>query len=209
MAKNTQVQTWINSIRAGDPLAMCKLLAKYHAVLRARLDARMDAALKARVDPEDILQEVYLDVFRRIDRFEDRGPDSFLNWVLTILDNELSDARRAFYCQKRDIAREVSPQVAGATESYWNLLDELYADSATPSRVIRHEEAVGALLACVSNLAEPHRQVIQLRYLEACSVAEVARRLNKSEATVVALSGSALKTLRESMARLGEVTRGT
>jgi RNA polymerase sigma-70 factor (ECF subfamily) len=208
MAESRQVQGWVNEAREGDPLAVSKLLAKYHSVLRARADARMDPALRAKAEPEDILQEVYLDVFRQIDRFEDRGPDSFLNWVLTILDNELVDALRALHSQKRDIAREVGPDAICGAESYWNLLDQLYADSSTPSRVARREEAVGALLACTSRLTDPHRQVIQLRFLEGRSVDEVAKRLNKSQAVIVAMTKSALKGLRESMGRLGDFTRG-
>ncbi len=167
----------------------------------------MDPVLKVKVAPEDILQEAYLDVFRRLNQFEQRSPESFFNWVTKIIDNRLIDTQRAMRCQKRDIKREISLHAALGSESYWNLLDELYADSTTPSRVARREEAIGALQACLSCLSDLHRQVIELRFLEVVPVAEVARRLHKSEATVVALSKSALKALREAMSDLGEFTR--
>ena len=63
--------------------------------------------LRKWMEPEDILQTVYLEVFRQLGRFEDRGEDSFLNWVLTILDSKIIDAHRALHRQKRDVAREV------------------------------------------------------------------------------------------------------
>ena len=145
----------------------------------------MEQALRAKCEPEDILQEVYLDVFQHIDSFKDRGPDSFFNWVVTILDSKIVNTRRALHSRKRDIARELGAPAAGGAQSYWNLLDQLYADSGTPSRVARHEEAVGALLSCISALTDSHRQVVQLRFLEGCSVAEAANRLGKSQAAVV------------------------
>lgn len=208
MTESRQIQAWVDAAREGDASAVCKLLAKYHPRFRARLEARMDPVLKVKMAPEDVLQEAYLDVFRRLNQLEQRGAESFFSWVTKILDNRLIDTQRALRCQKRDIDREMSPHASVGSESYWNLLDELYADSTTPSQVARHEEAVGALQACLSCLSDLHRQVIQLRFLEGVSVAEVAVELGKSERTVVSLTKSALRALRESMDRLGEFTRG-
>ncbi|HUU99103.1 MAG TPA: sigma-70 family RNA polymerase sigma factor, partial [Phycisphaerae bacterium] len=87
-------------------------------------------------------------------------------------------------------------------------LDHIYADSGTPSRVARRQEALSALPMGLSDLSESHRQVIELRFLEGLSVAEVAARLGKSEAAVVALTKRALEALRQSMDRLGEFTHG-
>jgi RNA polymerase sigma-70 factor (ECF subfamily) len=209
MPEDSQIEVWVNQARQGDALAVSKRLATYHPVLRARAVARMEPAIRAKVEPEDILQQVYLEVFREIGRFEDRGPDSFLNWVLTILDNELVDTGRALHRHVRDVSREMHPDALTGAGSYWNLLDQLHRDSLTPSRVVRREEAVGALLACISRLSDSHQQVIQLRFLEGHSVSEVAERLGKSAAAVVALTRRALEALRKSMDRLGEFTRGS
>ncbi len=189
-------------------MAVAKLLATYHPKLHARAKARMDRALKPRLEPEDVLQQVYLRVLRELARFEDRGPESFWNWVCKILDNKLIDVRRAARRQARDVDREVSMTAPAGTDSYWNLMDQLFGDSTSPSRVARRDEAVGALLACLSDLSEAHRQVIQLRFLQGLPVSEVANHLHKTEAAVVALSRRALEALRKSMDRLGEFTRG-
>ncbi|MBU0640185.1 MAG: hypothetical protein KKB50_15070 [Planctomycetes bacterium] len=74
--------------------------------------------------------------------------------------------------------------------------------------MMRRQEALGALLASLFELSETHRQVIQWRFLEGLPVAEVARRLERSEGAVVALSIPALEALREAMNRLGEFTHG-
>ncbi len=208
MIEGRQRQDWINSARQGDPVAVSKLLAAYHSALRARAEARLDRSLRAKVEPEDILQDVYFQVVRQIGHFEGRSPDSFFNWVLTILDNRLINARQAARRQRCDIAREIRPQALKGTDSCWNLLDRVYADSRTPSRVVRRDEAIGALLACMSRLTDAHRRVLRLRFLEELSVREAAERLGRSEDAVVALTRRALICLRESMDGMGEFSRG-
>jgi RNA polymerase sigma-70 factor (ECF subfamily) len=208
MSERTQQDKWLAASRAGDRLALTKLLATCYPRLRARAAARMERVLAARSSPDDILQEVYLQVFHRIGQFEPQGPESFLSWVYAILDHKLIDAHRAAHRRVRDVDREVSPVARDDSGSYWNLLDQLQVESATPSRVIRRDEALGALVDCVSELPEVHQQVIRLRFLEGLSVEEVAERLNKSRGAVVALSQRAFRTLREAMDRRGEFTRG-
>jgi RNA polymerase sigma-70 factor (ECF subfamily) len=207
MTELPQAQLWLKQAQAGDLPAVSKLLALHHPALRAHLEARIERSLRARVEPEDILQQAYLAVYQSIDRFEDRGPGSFLNWILTIVDNKLADARRAVHRYKRDIARERLVQAGGAAESCFNLLEQLYADSGTPSRVVRRDEAVGALLASISRLSDLHRQVIQLRFIDGRPVCEVAEQVGKSEAAVVKLTQRALADLRRLMDDLGEFTR--
>jgi len=92
-------------------------------------------------------------------------------------------------------------------ESCWNLLQQLNDQADSPSRMIRREEAVGALLACMSSLQETHRQVIQWRFMQGLSVAKVASRLEKSEDAVVALNKRALAALRKAMDQMGEFTQ--
>lgn len=208
MSESGQKQVWITEAKHGDPLAVSKLLAAYHLVLRARADARMDRLLKARLEPEDVLQEVYIQVLRQIDRFEGHSPNEFLNWTLTILDHKLINLRKFLRSQRRDVARETSAKGTIKNESCWNLLDQLYIDSHSPSRLVRREEAVGALLACMSSLSESHRQVLQMRFLRGHSVDEAANSLGITKGAVVALTRRALAALRQSMDGLGEFTRG-
>ena len=207
MTDTEQTRLLLERARNGDLPAMSTLLAMHYPALRRRLDARMDRDLRARVDPEDIVQQAYLAAFQHLDRFDDRGPNSFLNWILTIVDNKLTDARRALHRRMRDAARERSPQAGSAERSCINLLDQLYAHSTTPSRVARREEAVGALLACISRLPHTYRQVIQRRFLRGQSVREVAEKLGKSETAVTNLTMRALVMLRGLMDGLGEFTR--
>jgi len=209
MSEQPKIRDWIVAARRGDRLALAKLLATYHPWFRQQVATRMDAAMKARLDPDDIVQEAYIDVAAQIAHFEDRGPNSFVNWVGAILNHRLIDALRAVHCQARDARREVAGAPGSGSSSYADLLDNVYTDTSTPSRVVRREEAFGALLTSIDDLSESHRRVVQLRFLEGLSVKEAARRLGKSEDAVVALTKRALAALRERVDRLGEFTRGT
>ena len=204
----SQTESWIAAAKSGDRFALAKLLATCDPRLRARAEARLDAALRPRRGPDDLLQDTYMEVVRRINSFEGRDLGSFLSWVGVILDHKLIDLRRAAHCQARDVDREVLAEAGAEGSSYWSLLDHLYADSGTPSRMIRRQEALAAMLACITGLSAAHRQVLQLRFLEGLSVAATAERLGKSEAAIVALSQRALKALREAMTHLGEFSRG-
>ncbi len=208
MTQASQLQAWIDAARHGDPTAVTKLLAFYHPHLQARAEARMDAAIRARFEAEDILQHVYSQVFRQMDRFQGTDPDSFLNWALTILDHALIDAWRACHRQMRDVARDYRAMHGGNADSYCNLLDQVCAESHSPSRIIRKDEAIDALAICVTKLSERHRRVIQLRFLEGLSVADAAARLNTTPAAVLAATRRALNELRRLMDHLGESTRG-
>jgi len=208
MIEHSQTNIWVGDARLGDEIALSKLLAVYHPRLRARAEARMDPAVRARGGSDDILQEVYLQVFRQIGRLEIRDPNSFLNWIYTILDHMLVDAHRAAHRQIRDVARECSPDV-GDSSSYWSLLDQVNADTGTPSRVIRRDEALGALLACVVKLSKDQQEVIKLRFLEGLSTTETAKRMNRGENAVTALTRRAIDSLRASMNRRGDFTRGS
>jgi len=208
MSGKGQIETWIAEAQRGDRLALVKLMAVHGPTLRARAEALMDPAIKAKVSPDDVLQEVYLDLAQRIQRFEDRGPGSFLHWLNAILDQKVAHAQHAAHRKVRDIGREVAAEQLRA-DSYWNLLDNLYANSTAPSRVVRREEALSALFTCLADLSEPQRQAVQLRYLEGLSVDEVAARLGKSKAAVTALTKRALEALRRAMDQLGEFTHGS
>jgi RNA polymerase sigma-70 factor (ECF subfamily) len=208
VANESRVTDWVGAARAGDQTALAKLLALYHPQLAGRVAARLDADLRRRVSPEDLLQEVYVQVFQRVGQFKPQGPDSFLNWVITILDRKLIDARRGAHRARRDVRREVAPPAASASASYLGLLDRVYLDTGSPSQVVRRAEAVGALQECMASLQPSHRAVIELRFLAGRPVAEVAAELGRSEDAVIALTQRALKALRASMDGLGDFTRG-
>lgn len=193
-----ETQILLRDARGGDEDAVRRLLVAYHPRLRARLLRQMDAVMKAKIEPEDILQHVYLEVFKAIGQFDYQGKDSFLRWMFTILDRKLIDEHRALRAERRDVRREVTNAPASSHKStYVDLMARIMSDGASPSQHVRRKEAVGALAACLAALPEHYRDVIRMRFMEGRPVAEVAEELDKSIGSVHMICHRALKQLRE------------
>jgi len=64
--------------------------------------------------------------------------------------------------------------------TYIDLMARVMADCGTPSQDVRKDEALGALTACLATLPEHYRDVIQMRFIEGRSVADVSETLNRS-----------------------------
>ncbi|MEE8384573.1 MAG: sigma-70 family RNA polymerase sigma factor, partial [Dehalococcoidia bacterium] len=165
MPDPTETRILIDSARDGDQEAVRRLVVLYHPRLRARLLRQMDPGMKSKIEPEDILQQVYLEVFRAIERFTYQGKDSFLRWMYAILDRKLIDEHRAMRAERRDIRREIKPaRPSGQRTTYIDLMARVMAEESTPSQVVRKDEALGALAACVASLPEHYREVIKMRF---------------------------------------------
>lgn len=187
----------------GNQQALQRLLVLYHPRLRARLLRQMDPVMKARFDPEDILQQVYFEAFRAIASFDYRGKDSFLRWLFTILDRKLIDEHRALHADRRDVRREFKQAPQTDNQSYIDLLQRLCADTGTPSRVIRNQEALGALAACLAALPDHYRDVIRMRFLQGMPVSDVAKRLKRTSGSIHMICHRALAALRDQFEQLG------
>ncbi len=197
MVDPNATQILIRDARGGDAAAFQRLVALYHPRLRARLQRQMTADMRAHVEPDDVLQQVYLEAFRSLNQFQYLGKDSFLRWLFTILDRKLIDEHRALHAERRDVRREVRAFVSPETASYVDLLARIGAKSATASQVLRTRETIGTLEQCLSELPEHYRDVIRMRFLQGRAVSEVARTLKRSEGSVHMICHRALQQLRE------------
>ncbi|MBN2560077.1 MAG: sigma-70 family RNA polymerase sigma factor [Phycisphaerae bacterium] len=204
MTDPTDTQFLIKDARNGDQGAVRRLLVLYHPRLRARLMRQMDATMKAKVEPEDILQQVYLEVFRAIGSFSYQGKDSLLRWMYAILDRKLIDEHRALRAERRDVRREVKVVPASAQQTtYIDLMARVMAAEGTPSQVVRKDEALAVLTACIASLPEHYRDVIKMRFIEGLPVAAVAKELDRSIGSVHMICHRALRQLREEAEKLG------
>ncbi len=204
MSEPQDTQRLIKQAVTGNQQAVRRLLMLYHPRLRARLLRHMDATMKAKIEPEDILQQVYLDAFRAIESFSYQGKDSFLRWLSAILDRKLIDEHRALRAERRDVRREVKAVPKSAQQTtYIDLMARVMASCGTPSQDVRKDEALGALTACLATLPEHYRDVIQMRFIEGRSVADVADTLNRSIGSIHMICHRALRQLRQQAEKLG------
>lgn len=124
-------------------------------------------------DADDLLQEVWLRVYRKRQQFDGRG--SLLGWLLAV-------SRTVGITEARKRAGE---------PPFHDLPD--VAARFHPDEVVLRETLREAVLA----LPERQRDVVILRLVEGMSTAETARRLQCAEGTVKATLHHATKKLRE------------
>lgn len=164
----------------GDRAASRALVERYQARVFA-LASRMLAG-RGRATVEDVAQDTFLQVFRRLAGFAPGGPAKLSTWILTIA------ARRAI-----DELRKQRPA----------LLAELEApsDARGDDRAVRRE-LVAAIEAALRDLSPELRAAFLLREYHGLDYAEIAKALAIDLGTVKSRLSRARAALRE---RLAEV----
>jgi len=190
------LQAWCRQAADGDAAALQKLLWAHHPRLAGFVRRKVGMDWRGRIDPEDILQEAYVDVFASIHAFTYEGEESFYRWAARIVDHRFIDQVRRLRRKKRDTARELTLDATSASRRE-SLLACCMPDTDTPSRVLRRADAMAALLTCIARLPEDYRIVVQRLYFNEEPLATVAAAMNRSEDAVRRLGSRALGRLRQ------------
>jgi RNA polymerase sigma factor (sigma-70 family) len=137
-------------------------------------------------EPEDLVSEVFLGVFRGLGGF-DGSEQQFRSWVFTIAHRRLLDERR--HAARR-------PQLAAVS-----------AEQVAPGGDVEREafDSLGeqwAVEVC-AQLSIDQRTVLLLRVIADLSIEEVARITGKSTGAVKALQRRALESLRRKLVWVG------
>jgi RNA polymerase sigma-70 factor (ECF subfamily) len=175
----------IGRIAQGDRLAMQALFAR-HQLRVYRFVLRLVGNASA---AEDLISDVFLDVWRQADRFEGRSAVS--TWLLAI-------ARfKALSSMRRRPDEELDEAKAEAIED----------GSDGPELSVQKKDKGTALRKCLQGLSPEHREVIDLVYYHEKSVEEVAAIVGIPEATVKTRMFYARKKLSELLQAAG-IDRG-
>jgi RNA polymerase sigma-70 factor, ECF subfamily len=183
--QTTSDEVLIARIANGDRLAMQVLFARHH-VRVYRFVLRL---VRNEATAEDLISEVFLDVWRQAGKFEGRSAPS--TWMLSI-------ARfKALSSLRRRPEEELDEETAGAIEDQ--------ADD--PEVVLAKKDKGAALRQCLSKLSAEHREIVDLVYYHEKSVAEVSEIVGIPEATVKTRMFYARKKLSELLKEHG-IDRG-
>jgi RNA polymerase sigma-70 factor, ECF subfamily len=183
--QTTSDEVLIERIAGGDRLAMKVLFARHH-VRVYRFVLRM---VRNEATAEDLISEVFLDVWRQAEKFE--GRSSVSTWMLSI-------ARfKALSALRRRSEEELDDETADAIEDQ--------ADD--PEVALAKKDKGAALRQCLTRLSAEHREIIDLVYYHEKSVEEVAGIVGIPEATVKTRMFYARKKLAELLKEQG-IDRG-
>jgi len=165
----------IERIADRDQLAMRTLFARYRVALYRWLLRLVSDTATA----EDLLSEVFLDVWRHASGFE--GRSSVSTWLLAIARNKAISARR----RRPDV----------------ELNDELTSTLADPADdpelMLEKKDREEVLRRSVAQLSQGHAEIIDLVYYHGKSVNEVAEVTGLNAATVKTRMFYARKKLAE------------
>ena len=165
----------IRRIAEGDQLAMRTLFGRHRVALyRWLLRLVGDEALA-----EDLLSDVFLDVWRQAAAFEARS--SVSTWLLAIARHKALSARRRRTDAELD--EKVASKVADPADDL-----EVVLQKKTRAELLRH---------ALARLSPEHGEVIDLVYFHGKSVKEVAEIVGIAEATVKTRMFYARKKLAE------------
>jgi len=192
----------------GDADAFQSLVVHYHATLRTTIARRIGAHFQTKIEPDDVLQNAYIAAFEHVGECAFDGPGGFYKWLEKIALNELNQRVRGLNRQMRDVGREIGQPAGVANTSYQGLLANISAGDPTPSRQLRHDEAVAALMTSLARLKRDQREAIRRRFLLGRSVKQIAEELGKNDARIYQLCHEGLTALREQIASISRFLSG-
>jgi RNA polymerase sigma-70 factor (ECF subfamily) len=178
-------------------------LERYRPLLRLQTrQIELDPRLQRRFDGSDVVQEALLKAHLRLDQFRGRTEAELVQWLYEILSSTLVDEVRKAHAQKRDLDLEQSLQVAAA-ESSARLEAYLADQNPTPAARAERQEVLVRIAWALDQLPEDQRDVVLLRDVEGCSVAEIAGKLGRTEKSVAGLLLRGRARLRQLLEDVG------
>ena len=159
-----------------------------HLLARLQLDPR----LRGKLDPSDVVQQTLVKAHQNRGQFRGRTAGEEAGWLRRILVNTLIDAARKFQ-RELDLEHDIERAIG---ESSARLEAWLAADQSSPSEVVARHEQMLDLARALAQLPEDQRTAVELHHLRDASVAEIAARLGRSEASVAGLLRRGLQNLR-------------
>jgi len=143
-----------------------------------------------RAQAEEVLQEVYVNVWRAAKGF-DAAQSQPLTWLTSIARNRAIDSLRR---------RQAEPQTQPARlddDEDRNVYDDVPdEDAPTPLEMLGRASDARALARCMDGLSAPQRQSVALAFYDGLSHAEVAEHMREPLGTVKSWVRRALLALK-------------
>ncbi len=198
MAVNSVEDSADLAIRERGLEALGDVFDDFSSRLLRMLEFRLDRRLCGRVEPEDVLQEAYIEVARRLEDYRADPAVSFFVWVRQITWQCLIAVQRRHFGAKRSPRKEIRFAAGEQSQANFSIARQLIGQVTSPSQNAIREEQVHHLRAALDTMDEIDREVLALRHFEHLTNTEVAETLGLS---TTAASNRYVRAL----GRLGEI----
>jgi RNA polymerase sigma-70 factor, ECF subfamily len=193
-------QQLVLRIHGGDREAFDLLFMRYYPRIKLLVRLQMLDKLRAQVEADDIIQEIYLEVYKNFHKFEYSDPDSFFKWISKVIGWKIKDFDKYFFkTAKRQPQETVSLQqrVGESDTSSMEYGDGIAARQATPSQIIIEREGYQMLYKAMEKLPENFQTVVMYRHVMKLSAAETAERMGMQPNAVNVLYHRAQQRLHD------------
>ncbi len=185
-------------LRSGGKETLAAVFLQYRDRLERMVGYRLDPRLLGRIDPDDVVQEAYIQVARRIDAFLAAPTVSLFVWLRQITWQTLLDIHRRHLGQKRNAGQEVALHRQDQdTSTACPLAQQLAGSLTSPSQAAMRNERMTMLQNAIGRMDDTDREVLALRHFEQLSNGEVAEVLNITKTAASNRYMRALKRLRK------------
>jgi len=174
----------LKAIAGRNEPALAQLYDRYRFILFGLLIR----ILNNREEAEDVLQEVFLQVWRKAENFDESRGRPF-TWLVTL-------ARSRGIDRLRTLASRERVAEAGARE-----VSEVISDAATDAF---KSEQRGLVTKALAQLPDEQKRTLVLAYFDGLTQSEIATRLGAPLGTVKTRMRTGLMNLRELLAGKGE-----
>jgi len=191
-------------VRAGDDVALHEFFRELEPRLARMITLRLDPVLRRRLDPQDVLQDAWIEIARRADEWRRQEALPLHVWMRLMTGQALAQLqRRHLATHKRDALREVAWTDSRPSISAAGVADAFVASATSPSQAASRDEVRARVCAALEELDEIDREIITLRHIEDLANHEVAAELGIEPKTASKRYMRALSRLRPALGALG------
>lgn len=161
----------------GDMAHLGRLFDQHQERLLTMLRLRIDPKLHVRLDPEEVLNDTYLEAQRRWDKGRRPPEDRSYAWLYRIALDCLIDAWRKHTRGVRNLKIEVPWPEESSLQLGLGLMD----GGTGPESAMVHEEMRQRMQQALQLLKPEDREILWMRYYDGLSFAEAAVALEMTE----------------------------
>jgi len=172
----------LDRAKLGDAQAVEDLFARFLPILRRWARGRLPAYARDIADTQDVVQDVLVQTFKRLDGFDPRGVGALQAYLRQAILNRIRDELR-----KR-----------GRRGGHDELDSRVPDDAPSPLEEAIGAEALGRYEQAMTQLKPDDREAIVLRIEMGCSYEEIAEWLSKPSV------GAARKAVERAILRLAQ-----
>ncbi len=168
-------QQLVLKIKDGDKEAFDQLFMRYYPRIKLAVRMQMLDKLRAQVEADDVIQEIYMEVYKNFHKFQYSDPDSFFKWVTTVVGWKIKDFDKYFFKTAKRQPHDRSLQQGSSSNEdsgSFDLTDRVPAAQDTPSQIVMEREGYQVLEKALQELSDKDRDVITYRQVMKLSSAE-------------------------------------